>query len=46
VEYDLTSGETYWAGIEEIVRSQFKAKYDVRGILTDAIQENTKLKER
>jgi hypothetical protein len=46
VEYDLTSGETYWAGIEEIVRSKFKAKYDVRGVLTDAIQENTKLKER
>jgi hypothetical protein len=46
VEYDSTSGETYWKEIDEIVKNKFKAKYDVREILTDAIRENTKLKER
>jgi hypothetical protein len=46
VEYDLTSGETYWKGIDEIVKSQFRAIYDVKAILTDAIQENSELKER
>ena len=46
VEYDSTSGETYWQEIDEIVKGRFKAKYDVREIITDAIRENTKLKER
>lgn len=46
VEYDLTSGETYWKEIDEIVKGRFKAKYDVREIIRNAIQENTKLKER
>jgi hypothetical protein len=46
VEYDSTSGETYWKEIDETVKGRFKAKYDVREIITDAIRENTKLKER
>jgi hypothetical protein len=45
VEYETTSGETYWRAIEELAKGRFKADYDVRGILTEAIQENTKLKE-
>jgi len=45
VEYETTSGETYWRAIEELAKGRFRADYDVRGILTEAIQENTALKE-
>ena len=46
VEYEATSGETYWKDIEDIVRGKFKGEYDVKAILTEVIEENTERKER
>ena len=46
VEYETTSGETYWKEIEEIVSSKFNGQIDVKGILTEVIEENTERRER
>jgi hypothetical protein len=46
VEYEATSGETYWKEIEDIVRGRLKGEYDVKAILTEVIEQNTEQKER
>jgi hypothetical protein len=45
VEYNSMIGETYWKEIDEIVKNRFKADYDVKAVITDAIEQNSELKE-
>lgn len=44
VDYDSMIGETYWKEIDEIVKKRFNADYDVRAVITDAIEKNSELK--